>query len=771
MPIDVRPATPVVVEPGEMVVVRGVVSGDGPAELVLRVDDGRSTAYPSRVNEEHLLPPGPFTWHYPLAGARTSNGYRVLDAHDIRRLMLFEPGKAGRIKLDAFELEPGPKLPEGVVGYSLGAADAPVIGGLTRLTPDDPRIHGLRPTAVRHPSPDPVIANGIVGVERLRLDWPKGRARVSLWIEDVGEWESLPHPLARRVRVNGRDVVYYKAPAEQWIRDRYMAGRDHEAGLNDDAWTAIGRYRGQLVSEEIEVGDDGVVIEEAGDGAPSTFLSAVVIEPAGQSTGVEAVLAARRQWMVENFPVMPKEEGEAPPIFDGGSRNPGAVHVWVAPGTGARIAFGVGGKGIHGRPEIAISEPELDGDKLNLDLYAAQWRLDRTATGSNLLVRTDALLRGDPASLAISSDEARRYVGWVSAPTDAKPGLYRGSIVIGAGETVSVPVEVEVLPVELPPPASPAGFYLDEAPHLTWFEATRGDRGRQLDCDLATLSRFGVLGNAPGLETPNKEGRSAFVQDTQRAVSAGVVSPWLAYAPLKRLLGQEGADATIEDLKMVIGELEAKGLPAPVWALFDEPGNFGGGEAAAAATAAKLREAVPGLHLGGQFNNPTDRKYLETVDVAIVNAGFGIDVGTIADLKASGHDVWLYNTGAPRFTAGLWLWRTGASRYIQWHARMPTADPYDPTDGREGDAQIFPPMPEVCALNEDIDVRLMEMAEGLVDQRWLQWLEERREPEAKALAVKIKLETSPDWRYASKGGAVRAASVRDSILTLARRLK
>ena len=217
--------------------------------------------------------------------------------------------------------------------------------------------------------------------------------------------------------------------------------------------------------------------------------------------------------------------------------------------------------------------------------------------------------------------------------------------------------------------------------------------------------------------------------------------------------------------------LKGAGLPAPVWALFDEPGNFGGGETAAIATAAKLHTAAPGLRLGGQFNNPADRKYLDAVDVAIVNPGFGVDVGTIGELKASGRETWLYNTGAPRFTAGVWLWRTGAARYVQWHARMPTADPYDPTDGREGDVQVFPPMPEVCAANEDIDVALMEMAEGLVDQRWLQWLGSRPEPQAKALMASILRETPADWASASKDGAARAASIRDSIMTLARRLK
>jgi len=769
-PIDVRPAAPIVAEPGEALVVRGEVLGEAPAGLVLRVEDGHSTGYPSRVNEERLFPPGPFAWRYPLSGQKTSNGYRVLDARDIRRLMLFEPNRTGRVKIDTFAVEPAAKLPEGAVGYSLGAADAPLIGGLVRMTPDDPRIAGRHPVAVRRPSPDPVIANGIVDVERLRLAWPQGHARVSLWLEDPGEWETLPHPLQRRVRVNGQDVVYDQLTPQQWIDRRYLAGRDREADAGDDAWTAFGRARGGLVSTDVDVGSDGVEIELAGDGAASTFLSAVVIEPAGRTSALEAVQAARRQWMIETFPVMPTRSAEPAPVFDGaGSGAP--LRVAVAPGTGVRVAFAVGGPGVHGRPAVSIRTPELGGDTLNLDLYAAQRRLDRTGADSNLLVRTDRLLRGDPGSLAISAAEPRRYVAWASAPKDAKPGLYRGAITLDAGKTVAVPIEVEVLPVDLPEPASPAGFYLEEAPHLTWFAATRADRGRQLGCDLATLARFGVLGDAPGLAPPNREGLATFLDDTRRADTAGVASPWLAYQAFTRMLWGEGGDAAAEDLKTAMAALKAAGLPAPVWGLFDEPSNFGGGAVAAAATSARLHAISPEVRLGGQFNNPADRKYLDVVDVAIVNPGFGIDVGTIAQLEASGREAWLYNTGAPRFTAGVWLWRTGASRYVQWHARMPTADPYDPTDGREGDVQVFPPMPEVCALNQDIDDALIEMAEGLVDQRWLQWLAGRPEPQAKALLAGIVRDMPVDWASASSDGAARAGSIRDSIMSLARRLK
>ena len=761
-PADVRPENPLAVAPGDNLLVQGAVAGDAPTTLVLRVDDGHSSGYATRVNEERLLPPGPFAWHIAMAGAKTSGG-RLLDASDIRRIMLFEPNSAGLVRIDRLAIEAGAKLPEGAVGFSLGAPDAPVIAGLTRLSPGDPRILAGHPIAVRRPSPDPVVANGIIGLERLRLDWPRGKARISLWLEDVGEWEALPHPLRRRVRVNGLDIVDIRPTPQQWIAERYLAGRDREARPDDDAWTAFGRFRGGLVSQDIEVGGDGITIELAGDEAASTFLSAVVIEPAGSSAALDSVNEARRRWMIENFPVWQASETSVvtAPIFTRESDAASTpVKTTVTSGSGARLSFAVSG-GPKGRaPEIEVEAPKLGDAQLELALYAAQRRLDRVGADSNLLIRTATLLRGDPSSLRIMPEEPRQYVAWAAAPVGAPPGIYRGSVIFALDrERVRVPLEVEVLPVDLPPPSSPAGFYLDEAPHLTWFEETRVDRDRQMSCDLKTLQRFGVLDDAPGLTTPDgAAGLQSFVADSARAKDFDLPAPWLAYTPLKRLLAAEGTSDAGAKVAAAMTALANAGLPAPVWALFDEPGNLGGGENGAAIAAAKLRAAVPGVKLAGQFNNPGDWRYLDAVDVAIVDPGFGVNVATIEKLRAMGRDPWLYNTGRPRFTAGVWLWLTHASRYLQWHARMPTADPYDPTDGREGDVQVFPPMPEICAPRQDIDVSLLDMAEGLVDQRWLQWLAARPEPEARALVQKIVHETPSDWPSASKDGAERAAA-------------
>ena len=67
--------------------------------------------------------------------------------------------------------------------------------------------------------------------------------------------------------------------------------------------------------------------------------------------------------------------------------------------------------------------------------------------------------------------------------------------------------------------------------------------------------------------------------------------------------------------------------------------------------------------------------------------------------------------------AGFNLWRSGAKGYLQWHARMPTADPFDPSDGREDDVQFLLPHIVPCPEIQDVDRGLFELAEGIVDLR------------------------------------------------------
>ncbi len=441
----------------------------------------------------------------------------------------------------------------------------------------------------------------------------------------------------------------------------------------------------------------------------------------------------------------------------------------LAPGAGARLRFEVGATHVR-KPRITW---ESDTP---LRLWAAQTRLARRAVSLNLLEPRRDFLRAPADALPISPDAPRLYEGWISAPRDAPAGMRHGRIVFadGAGR-LEIPLVVETFGLALPRADRPAGYYLDEAPHLAALPGGAAMRRRQIACDLAFLQSLGLEGSAPAYSTPLGAGEDAFIVDALAAAAHGVAQPALAYAPAKRTRAALGIGAGAARLGESARALRALGLAAPIWSVADEPQLDERSAQDLAWWTQALRTADPAARLAAQFNHPAQARLLDLVDVAIVNPGFGVDAPDIARARGKSREVWLYNTDAPRLTAGLWLRAVGAERYVQWHARMPTADPFDPTDGRESDVQVLYPTPEPCPAQHDVQSDLLAMAEGVVDQRWLAWLEARAEPQARALYDAIATTTPERWRDArarlSEAGEARLAQMRNAILDLARALK
>ncbi len=769
--LDYAPTEPLRANPGDELILRGVVRGQAPVRAVLRLDDSASSGYGSRVNDERILPPGPFEWRTMPAGAQTTGG-RLIEAQNIRRVIFFEPGRASAIELTGASLRPPDPLPAGAQGYSFGHASAPLLPGFERVAAGDPRIAEGPGIPIRRPGVDPLIASGLRAVGRLQLPWPAGRVRVSLWTEDVGEWETLPHALRRRIRVNGVDLHDAHFTPAQWVERRYLANRDAEASNGADSWETYGVRRGGLITGEVDVRDQGVRIEFAGESPVSTFVSAVLLEPAGQRAGLDEAQARRARWFRSYWRVGAPRLSTAPIIrFPAtGDAVAQAIRITVAPGTGAAFAFSVRPDGQTAAHRVTITAPASSSASVQADLWAAQRRLERSDVALNLLTPASAFLRGDASALPLRAGEERAYVGWAQAPEGAPGDIYEGSILIATeGASVTVPLVVETLAVNLPAAPRPAGFYLDEAPHLTWFPGLGAERRRQLACDLRLLADLGIRGNAPALATPLRDEEDRFIVDALTAAASGVAAPWLAYAPAKRVRQQLGAAPGAARLAAAAAALRTLGMPAPLWSVADEPSNFDHSEGDLRGWISALRAADPKARLAAQLNSPKDAALLPFLDVAIVNEGFGIDVEDIRRASRGGREVWLYNTARPRLTAGYWLAATGAARYVQWHARMPTADPFDPTDGREGDVQMFFPTLQACPERPDIHIDVLAMAEGVVDQRWMEWLRTRREPAAVALLREIDGRLPRRWKDALAGEA-RAHEIRAAIEDLARRL-
>ena len=311
----------------------------------------------------------------------------------------------------------------------------------------------------------------------------------------------------------------------------------------------------------------------------------------------------------------------------------------------------------------------------------------------------------------------------------------------------------------------PVGIYLDDNPALNWFPELRRYGLAQTYCDLKFLAKTGIKALSPPLVTPTQNRAHDWQRQLalyQRFYSGQSL---LAYTPYKRLKQWLTGEALARQLAKVSDHEHL------YWSVADEVLLPKLSEVHA--DARLLHSANHTAKTAGQLNHPQQRDLIASLDLVIVNHGFGVDIDTVEGIQKQHKQVWLYNMPSMRHAAGLMLWRSQADGYIQWHGRMPTANPYDPTDGREADYQFFPPEPVPCGAVPDIDRRLFDLLAGLNDQRWLLWLSAQSSSSdaAKALKQRIEQRAGDDWTTVA---AVRPAMLNrwnQQITELARRLK
>lgn len=754
--LDLAAARPV--PPLADLVLRGFNHESVPRLIVLRVDDSASPAYANRINAERMVPPGPFVLRLRLSLLTTPRG-RLLDTAALRQAIAFIPDRA-RIDLVPMALEAPPALSEGVLGWSFGPPGAAPLAGFAPIAPADPRVSGPNPQAVRRPGEDALLSHGLRGVTRFATPLPPGDWRITLWTEDPGEWETLPPIVEHRVRVNGRDLLLLRRGPEDWVAQRYLAGRAIEPGRDDAPWDSLGALRGGRVEGIVTVAAEGLVVELAGHPQPATHLAAIIAEPAAAPpAGVAAVEALRAARFAENWPVLARPPAERSATLAVTTQTPHAV---TTPGGVVPLRFRATGPG----PMPLTASLAWTGAPLPARLLWGHWRWRRPAPETPGLVLSAAHLRADLGALTLPDGLAREMVVLVRVPADAAPGSSRLQLRLNGGAAMAETI-LDVLPLARPASRGRLGVWLDTAPQYATFDALREAARTQAACDLETLATLGLSAIAPPLATPlDAAGLADFLSDL-RAAQDRFGGPILAYAPLRRLRDALGDRDAAQALRRTETAIRAAGLRPPVWTVADEP-VAGGTDAASRALALAIREAGSDARLAGHLNDPADARLLPMLALATVNPRFGADAADLARLRAGGVAPWLYNMPRLRLAGGFYLWRSGADGMLQWHARMPTADAFDPTDGREGDVQFLWPPTTPCAA-PDLDAELLDLAEAAEDLRWLAWLEAATAPEARALLARLRREVPGTWAAAAALPPSTVAGWRAAIETLARR--
>ena len=756
-------------KPSDQLIVSGVNQGSAAAIVVIRIDDSYRPAYADRVNIERVVPPGQFSFELSLGGLFKPSG-EPLRLTQLRQVIVFPGRPKPPLVIAPLAIKATPVLPTGAHGWDLGSASSTLWPGFERMDLNFFGIQGGKLVAIdrgrRQQATEGLTTDGIRGIANLSLPLKPGRWFITLWLQDRGEWEYLPHPLQRRIKANGAVVLEQQITPQQWIEQDYLRGSKREYQPGDSVWDLYGNRSEGRISFAVEVAAEGLQLAFSGHMPEAGFVSAIIAERDDGYATRDQVRHALKDWWTANWRI---SDSALKPLSLALTAK--RDRITVARGTSGTLELTLNLPNPDAQPRITLKPPAHASESLPSTLRWGRWQLRRTTLSSTLLHPVDTQLRssdGPPASNGLP----RRLHIQIDVPDNAPAGQYQGALQIDIdGGSLHHALIVDVPAIDLPAADRPIGVYLERPVHFGWFKPLAEQADAALSCDLNFLHRIGLSGISPGLSTPQDlEGSYRLVDEMLRVQQAGFVAPFLAYAPFKRLLRERGIESAVMQLKQTDQLIRELKLPDLAWSIADEPSNPG--RVGQLDEIARYANAyTPNTLLAGHLNDRVDRPYLPLLDIALINSGFGVDIEDIDRVRAAGATPWFYNMESRRAAAGFYLWRTGVKGYLQWHARMPTAAPFDPTDGREDDVQFLYPTPQACPPALDVDITLFEIVEGINDLRWLLWLEAEainNQPSARLLE-RIRAQIPTHWQAMQQISDQQLDAWRKAIIEVANR--
>ncbi len=752
--------------------ITGVNRSEIPQLVILQISNSPKASYAQRINEERMLPPGDFSLEIYPAALLTPQG-KTLDLIADTELILFTPQRSNHI--EQLQLTSIPASPlAAAVAWDFGPVGSAVFQGFEPVDESDPRIQlfaeNNKAKSFIRKGPDPLVSDGISGLRKLTLAAPTGRWQLHLWTEDYGEWQSLPMLTERRIRINGQDKAYQNISAREWIPNRYtankylLAGQLAESKTSTllDSWQLLGQQRGGLISLPVESINGEITIELAGANRQATTLTALVLENTHNNV-LRSVNQQRAAWFSSRWPmILPKQSYTA--ALD---------KVLVSASTPNFIELTLD------RP-YALSELTLEAEGLAPQLRQRLPLLKRydgnqnNPSGGLLAVQYELLSADAPAEI-----RSPHFQIELAANPAIKPGHYALSLYADNNikkKTLVYSQEVEVVSTLLPPADRPLGVYLEMPPHLEHNYDLKEQAPMQLACDIQQLTRLSLTGLAPPLPMPDSAiQQEAVINQIRSMEMAGIRMPLISYSGFKTLRYKYSANESGQYLQQLVQQLEQTGLESPAWSVADEPSNPSSAGGLVSTRNALLQGATDPTKMktAAHLNNPKDKQWLNLLDIALINDGFGVDQNDIERVRQSGATPWFYNLPNSRVAAGFYAWKHNIGGYLQWHARMPTADPFDPTDGREDDQQLLPVMSQICSPVPDLDQKLVDLIQGITDFRWLRWLDQTalHYPEALRLKKHLLREIPSRWQTAEQLDLHKLDQWRQRIILLSKQLE
>ena len=751
--------SPVAFDANQELVITGVNTSDKPVTVHLRVDDVNSKNWYSRANASGTYPPGPFVLRSPVSSWVTPSKAR-LDRTKISRIVVSLGDGEGPATLGGVAVEGASPVPSDALALRFVPSADFAVPGFETVLPDDKRLDRPAGSLTRTPN-DPLLSSGLNGIHTVTVPWTKSAtATISLWTEDQGEWEYFPHSLNRTIVINGQVVLQESYTPGQWIDQVFKRGLWKEAMIDGGPWEVFARERAGLITATVPVIDGKIVVQLSSDQPPNNgYLAAMVVEPGDNTAAVDAIEDWRRKRFLERWPVVDKPVD--PSLAKGVTlRAVGEGHRIQHPFWDPTLPFDTTIRAARGAlvsvdflafsdqddlmPNVTVTAP----DGISPQVRWGKWTYMRgRGEGERALSITSDVLEGNLDHMRIVAGVPRRINLTFTVPETASGTLPIVLQMNIAGNNVQAQANVTVIPQVLPAIDKPIGYYVAAPNDEVWFPPTPADVDRLMACDFATLRSFGITGISPEITAPFADKRARYVDQMRLVAKAGFKPPYFDYTSVKHLLDREDKMAAAQDVAAIQKELAIAGLPLPLWSIADEP--MPGSEEAGKLRAIRdaIRLAAPDANIAGHLNDAKVQDLVPLFDTLLVNNGFGVSSAIFDFMRSKNVKPWLYNMPDHRAAAGFLFWRLGVEGYLQWHARAVTADPRDPTDGREPDFTILPLAADRCQLVPTVDALILTMVDGMQDLRWLTWLDARAKADPKARELQQALLTAVpnDW--------------------------
>ncbi|MBT6430864.1 MAG: hypothetical protein HOK30_24560 [Rhodospirillaceae bacterium] len=135
------------------------------------------------------------------------------------------------------------RLSERSIGFDFGPPDSTVMPHFQHVTAKDKRLTGGKRRALRRPSNDELMADGIANIEQFKTDMPNGKYRVVLLTDNLGIGNKYDHPLGKNIKVNGQSVGIAQNKPKSWLTTGTLSGDQVQIGEGNGPDQGLGKKR------------------------------------------------------------------------------------------------------------------------------------------------------------------------------------------------------------------------------------------------------------------------------------------------------------------------------------------------------------------------------------------------------------------------------------------------------------------------------------------------------------------------------------------------